>query len=303
MARFFADAGDGPRRDRGLIEGEAVPWSRHIIWGNYRVTGGVPLPGSNAWTLGLTWGAMKAGRGNARRLGRAHRRQGADVHGRDDNIVWATTRQHRLGHRRAATTSCGQRAAATTSCGPPAAAQTSSGPPVAASNIVWATGGRDNIVWATRRPRQHRLGDRGPENIVWATAMAENLVWGNDCGGHDCTGGDRAGGFGTRRATATSSGHRDAQHRLGDGMPQHRWATAGSRNIVWATGGARNIVWATGAEATESSGLPKHRRDRVAWRQSRLSQAFTPRTRNRSDNESTRHDYLAASRRTVGLVR
>ena len=88
---------------RDTIEGERIDWARHIIWGNYRITGGMPLPGSNAWATNQTWGALKTQTGQPVVWGA---RQD------DDNIVWSVDerrqhrlerqrrRQHRLEHRR-----------------------------------------------------------------------------------------------------------------------------------------------------------------------------------------------------------
>ena len=146
-------------------------WSRQIIWGNHRLTGGVIKPSANAWAQ-----QHRVGHGqDARRLRRRQHRVGHD--GRDgdnivwgtasdgDNIVWGTVgdgdnivwgtrwrrrqhrvghrlrrrrlRQHRLGHGRStATTSCGARPRpATTSCG------------------------------ARRRRRQHRVGHVGDADV------------------------------------------------------------------------------------------------------------------------------------------
>ena len=136
------------------------PWARHIIWGNYRVTGGMPLPGSNAWATSVRWGALR------RRPARAS----SGARG-DDNIVWSTGA--------ATTTSSGAPAATTTSSGAPAArrqhrlehgrrrqhrlehgaATTTSSGARADDNIVWSTAD-DNIVWSTGRRRQHRLEHR-----------------------------------------------------------------------------------------------------------------------------------------------
>src|SRR4029078_5131462 len=59
MARFFAAPRNGIGYMRDVIGGENIDWSRHIVWGNYLIEGGVPLPGSNAWATNQTWGAVK----------------------------------------------------------------------------------------------------------------------------------------------------------------------------------------------------------------------------------------------------
>ena len=58
LSRFFGS----PASDLGFmsdeIAGEVVPWSQHILWGNFLVTGGMPLPGSNAWLQDTAWGSL-----------------------------------------------------------------------------------------------------------------------------------------------------------------------------------------------------------------------------------------------------
>ena len=51
LAKFFASPTSSLGSMGDSIQGDWVPWARHIIWGNYRLTGGMPLPGSNAWSL------------------------------------------------------------------------------------------------------------------------------------------------------------------------------------------------------------------------------------------------------------
>ena len=253
LAQFFeAPAADLETVD--VIEGESIPWSRQIIWGNYRITGGVPLAGANAWALDTTWGAMRAGHGRNAIItwgARTADDDGVQLELDGDalviaaadrrNIVWATGDRHNIvwatGDRRNIVWATGDR-----------------------RNIVWATGDRRNIVWAT--------SDRS--NIVWATALGENLVWGNDCGGDDCQrriwGLDEDGavwGTGTssdnvvwatadrRNIVWATTDRRNIVWATGD-RRNIVWATADRRNIVWATTDRRNIVWATGAEGAEA---------------------------------------------------
>jgi serine protease AprX len=251
MARFFAEPESelGPTTD--VIEGEPTPWARQIIWGNFRVTGGVPLPGVNAWAPGLTWGAKTAA-GGAPVVWGARTLDAGDVSataGRD-NIVWATRGGENIvwatGGRDNIVWATGGRDNIVWATGGRDNIVWATG---GRDNIVWATGGRDNIVWATGSRDNIVWATRGRDNIVWATALAENVVWGNDCGGHDCVrtvwGPDENGTVrGTARATDNivwaTAGSRNIV-----------WATAAFRNIVWATAGARNIVWATGSDGDE----------------------------------------------------
>jgi serine protease AprX len=223
LARFWGDTESGLGEASDVIEGETVPWSQNVIWGNFRVTGGVPLPGSNAWDPGTLWGALTGARGTPIVWG-ARTLDVSATSGRG-NIVWATAGRENIVW---ATGGRGNIVWATGGRG----------------NIVWATGGRNNIVWATGGRNNIVWATTGRNNIVWATAVAENLVWGDDCEGQNCKrvvwGEERDGTvWGTARSiedivSATSGGRNIV------------WATSGRGNIVWATSGRGNIVWATG---------------------------------------------------------
>ncbi len=74
LARYFANPAVG--------DPTYHTWSKHIIWGNRRVTGGQLKPNANAWATNVVWGT------------------GA-VSGQ--NVVWGTlsaAREHRVGHGR-----------------------------------------------------------------------------------------------------------------------------------------------------------------------------------------------------------
>ena len=138
MASFFGSPQIGPPLPIDMIEDEPVKWSRQILWGNHRIRGGLPLPGSNAWTLGVAWGADATPAGEHLVWGVKtgdnilwSTRDGGNIvwsTGGDDNIVWSTGGD---------------------------------------DNIVWSTGGDDNIVWSTG----------GDDNIVWSTGGVEQTLW------------------------------------------------------------------------------------------------------------------------------
>ncbi|HXH24940.1 MAG TPA: S8 family peptidase [Vicinamibacterales bacterium] len=160
LAGFFA-APDEPIEMADTIAGEPVFWSRHIIWGNYRVEGGMLLPGSNAWSLDLVWGALQTPSGAPVVWGV----QDEDANivwstGDDENIVWSTDDDGNI---------------VWSTSGDASIVWSTEG---ADEGIVWSTTGGDDagIVWST--------GD--DENIVWSTTVAQNVVWGNDCGGRNC---------------------------------------------------------------------------------------------------------------------
>jgi len=148
MANFWAHPDQGLGEPMDVIAEEPVEWSQHLIWGNHRVSGGVPLPGSNAFAVGMTWGAHKTATGGQVVWGAAsldnivwsmnddnivwgYNDGDNIVWSMDDNIVWS----------------------------------------MVADNIVWSMD--DNIVWSM------------DDNIVWSM-NADNIVWGMDCGGADC---------------------------------------------------------------------------------------------------------------------
>jgi serine protease AprX len=54
MARAFAGQAIGP-----ALSSDPVRWSRHIIWGNRRVSGAMLGARATAWKLGVTWGARR----------------------------------------------------------------------------------------------------------------------------------------------------------------------------------------------------------------------------------------------------
>ena len=208
LARFFADPerGVGPMSD--VIAGETIPWSQHLLWGNYLVSGGLPLPGSNAWLPGVTWGDLKTPAG------------AAIVWGADDdsNIVWSTDDD-------------GNIVWSTEDDG----------------NIVWSTGDEDgNIVWSTDDAGNIVWSTEDDSSIVWSTALARNVVWANDCGGHNCRrvvwGARYAGGvWGTADEDSNIVWSTDDDGNI-------VWSTDDDGNIVWSTDDDGNIVWSTNDE-------------------------------------------------------
>jgi len=132
-------------------------WSKHIIWGNHMLRGGVLLPNANAWRPGVTWGAVKADNGARIAWGQACGVKTCsqavwDATGRspvwesrsDDNIVWGDSGDddNIVWGSECHGNDC--------------------------DDIVWGSGGDDNIVW----------GDSGDDNIVWGdSSPGDNVVW------------------------------------------------------------------------------------------------------------------------------
>jgi hypothetical protein len=66
LSRFYATAHPGQH-----VPVEPI-WSKHFIWGNHELSGGLMLPSANAWHVGVLWGAPKTAGNDG------------------DNIVWGT---------------------------------------------------------------------------------------------------------------------------------------------------------------------------------------------------------------------
>jgi hypothetical protein len=232
LARFFAapEAGVGYMRD--TIEGERVNWSRHIIWGNYRITGGVPLPGSNAWATNQTWGGLKTQTGQPVVWGARHDDDNIVWSVNDDgNIVWSVNDDGNIVWSVSGDDNIVWSVAED-------------------SNIVWSVAGDDNIVWSVSDDGNivWSVNDDGnivwsvndDSNIVWSVSALQNIVWGTDCGGRNC----RNIVWGT------------VSDDEGDNIV---WGTASDDegdNIVWGTSGDVDaIVWGTAASDDEGDNI------------------------------------------------
>ncbi len=123
-------------------------WSKHIFWGNRRVTGGVLTPGGTAWDDNIVWGDMLTPDG--------------------DNIVWGENCYNG---------DCGNIVWGNSIVW---------GESDPDDNIVWGNTDDDNIVWGDSFDDNIVWGDGSADNIVWGDSADDNIVWGNDCGGADC---------------------------------------------------------------------------------------------------------------------
>jgi serine protease AprX len=260
LARFFAAPTDGVGKMGDTIQGQWVPWARHIIWGNYRLTGGIILPGSNAWTTSVRWGSLKTPVG-ARVVWGARfddnivwSTKGDDnivwSTGSDDNIVWSTGSDDNIVWSTAGDDNIVRSTGGADNIVWSTAAD---------DNIVWSTGNADNIVWSTAGDDNIVWSTAGEDNIVWSTGTLQNVVWGNDCGGRNCqkvVWGSQLNGV----VMGTSSGDNIVWSTSDDNIvwstagPNNDnivWSTAADDNIVWSTSGDDNIVWSTGTDGEE----------------------------------------------------
>jgi subtilisin family serine protease len=227
LAKFFAAPANGIGNMGDTIQNEWIPWARHIIWGNYRLTGGMPLPGSNAWKTNVRWGALAPPEGG--RLVWGARLDDNIVWSTtsDDNIVWSTTSNDNI----VWSTIGDDNIVWSTTADDNIVWSTT-----ADDNIVWSTADEDNIVWSTNGDDNIVWSTTGDDNIVWSTSTLTNVVWGNDCGGLNCQqviwGSMRNG-----RVMGTSTGDDNIV-----------WSTSSDDNIVWSTNGDDNIVWSTSSQ-------------------------------------------------------
>ena len=144
LVKYFATAQPG----QPYFRQHSNVWSRQIIWGNHRLTGGAISPTANAWHIGQAWGAA------------------ADEDG--DNIVWGTDCE---------TEDCDNIVWGTFEDGDNIVWGT--------ADINGYDEDGDNIVWGTHCATGGSLEDC--DNIVWGTVEdGDNIVWGTDCAGEDC---------------------------------------------------------------------------------------------------------------------
>jgi hypothetical protein len=156
-------------------------WSKQIIWGSHRLTGGYIKPTANAWANGVVWGSAKTP-ATATSLGDNIVWGSSAADG--DNIVWGSTA---LGDNIVwgtmvngdnivwGSSTTGDNVVWGTDCGGADCDQTVWGVATDGDNIVWGTcNAGDNIVWGSTS-----LGD----NIVWGTSSADgDVTWGSSDG-------------------------------------------------------------------------------------------------------------------------
>jgi subtilisin family serine protease len=197
LAKFYATARPGARVPTQKI------WSRHIIWGNHLITGGILVPTKNAWGTNIIWGSAKT--------------LGADgdniiwgTGGEGDNIIWGTADGDNIIWGTATVTNIIWGTASLTNI--------IWGTSGLGDNIIWGTSALNNIVWGTDCGGADCdlkvWGTADLDNIIWGTALAgdtiiwgtsmdANIVWGTAAGGEDVTWGSSASDAVTFRDDAT----------------------------------------------------------------------------------------------------
>jgi serine protease AprX len=252
LAKFFAAPTNGVGSMGDSIQGEWVPWAKHIIWGNYRLTGGIILPGSSAWSTTVRWGALKTPVGSRVVWGARF----------DDNIVWSTASADNIVWSTAADDNI-----VWSTVGDDNIVWSTGGDDnivwstAADDNIVWSTGDSDNIVWSTADDDNIVWSTADEDNIVWSTGTLQNVVWGGDCNGRNCQktvwGSQHSGTvMGTAAADdnivwSTADSDNIVWSTAGPDSDNIVWSTAADDNIVWSTSDEDNIVWSTGTDDEE----------------------------------------------------
>jgi serine protease AprX len=258
LAKFFASPTSGVGSMGDTIQGEWTPWARHIIWGNYRITGGIPLPGSNAWSATVRWGSLKTSTGARVVWGARFDDNIVWSTGSDDNIVWSTGGDDNIvwstaGDDNIVWSTAGDDNIVWSTGGDDNIVWSTAGD----DNIVWSTGTDDNIVWSTAGDDNIVWSTAGEDNIVWSTGTLQNVVWGADCGGRNCqkvVWGSQHDGVvmgtsaGDDNIVWSTSDDNIVWSTAGDNSDNIVWSTSGDDNIVWSTSGDDNIVWSTSGD-------------------------------------------------------
>jgi serine protease AprX len=153
-------------------------WSRHLIWGNRRITGGVLTPDANAWSPDVTWGDATRAAGpiawGLRPLTGSESTVGWSAWGTGCADAACTTASWDAGTYNVVWGSqCGGN-----DCAAPPSSWSAADAPIWSSQdqdtIVWGTNDHDTIVWGTN----------DQDTIVWGTTDQDTIVWGTNC--DDC---------------------------------------------------------------------------------------------------------------------
>jgi serine protease AprX len=168
LAKYYVNPQPGDRMPTQKV------WSRQILWGNHRLSGGIIKPTANAWASTVIWGtATMAMTGDNVVWGTMY--SGDNVvwgTASGDNVVWGTSFS---GDNVVwGTMASGDNIVWGTDCGGADCDTAVWGVASEGDNVVWGTAAEgDNVVWGTSMDA----------NSVWATAADEDPTWGN--GGDD----------------------------------------------------------------------------------------------------------------------
>jgi serine protease AprX len=237
LAQFYANARPGMRVPIQRI------WSRQILWGSHRITGGIMVPSANAWGTTVVWGSAKTA-ATAENDGQ-NIVWGLNL---DNNIVWGLNDRNNIvwGLNDANNIVWGLSTKDNIVWGLDAD-----------GNIVWGLNDSNNIVWGLNDSNNIVWGLNGPDsalwrvsgtsdNIVWGLSQVDNIVWGLDCGGADC---DQVV-WGAVDRDNIVWGLTDGQNIVWglDTDGNIVWGLNDMNNIVWGLSNIENIVWGLAAD-------------------------------------------------------
>jgi serine protease AprX len=169
LARFYATAQPGDYVPVQMV------WSRHIIWGNHELKGGIMAPTGNAWANNIVWGMAKTQVADGDNIVWGMQADGDNIvwgmQADGDNIVWGT--QADGDNIVWGMSADGDNIVWGMDCGGGDCADKVWGSAGDGDNIVWGTAQEgDNIVWGTA----------GFDNIVWSTSADDTDSWGSSAG-------------------------------------------------------------------------------------------------------------------------
>jgi hypothetical protein len=107
-------------------------WSRQLIWGNHKLTGGYINPRANAWAVSVVWGAARTLDSGDNIVWGTNCAGGCDniiwgtADDRGDNIIWGTS---------------------------------------AADNIVWGTSSGEDVTWGTSSDAAELFADEATDAL------------------------------------------------------------------------------------------------------------------------------------------
>ncbi|MGE3403108.1 MAG: S8 family serine peptidase, partial [Vicinamibacterales bacterium] len=199
----------------GSVYPSETTWSKTVIWGNLRVSGGLLAPNANAWAWDVLWGSSKTPLGgkviwgdncpNSLCMGatRGDSSIWRTVRGSydDDNIVWGNHDDDD-------------------------------------DNIVWGNYDDDNIVWGNYWDDNIVWGNSYDDNIVWGNYYDDNIVWGNTYEDNIVWGNSYEDNivWGNYDDDNIVWGNNHADENI-------VWGNYDDDNIVWGNYSDDNIVW------------------------------------------------------------
>jgi serine protease AprX len=166
LAMFYKYAQPGDRLPTQKV------WSRQVIWGNHRLSGGVISPAGNAWGTNVVWGMVKT-------LGMTGDNVVWGTMATGDNVVWGTAQDgdnvvwgtsFNGDNVVWGTMAAGDNVVWGTDCGGADCDTAVWGVASDGDNIIWGTASDgDNVVWGTSTDA----------NVIWATSAEDDATWGS----------------------------------------------------------------------------------------------------------------------------